>query len=250
MTQGNGSNELPNESDDSVDNPAHANDVADAQAAPKDNDTVIGNLKGGAKSGDKEAKRKAFGTGYELWVGLAIGFYVVFAVTELITDLVHSEIKLPLEFESDSVAMLDFPSATASLSGLTQITVSTPDLAPETMVFLIIAKIAVILLFLGASIAIVPVIRAISAGAPFTARSIGALLVLEWIVAGGFALYFLTMMLGSNLVSRDLGIANEVGPGITIMQSFLVLGVIGGAELLRRCFMSGRAAQEELEGLV
>ncbi|HCG56432.1 MULTISPECIES: DUF2975 domain-containing protein [Brevibacterium] len=234
MSQGNEQNERPGE----------------AGRRSENDDTVIGNLKGGAKSPGKEAKRKAFGTGYELWVGLAIGFYVVYAVTELITDLVHSEIKLPLEFESDSVGMLDFPSAAASLSGLTQITVSTSDLAPETMVFLIIAKIAVILIFLGAAIAIVPVIRAISAGAPFTARSIGALVVLEWIVAVGFALYFLTMLLGSNLVSRDLGIAQEVGPGITTMQAFLVLGVIGGAELLRRCFKSGRAAQEELEGLV
>ncbi|MCD1287251.1 MULTISPECIES: DUF2975 domain-containing protein [unclassified Brevibacterium] len=195
-------------------------------------------------------KRKAFGAGYELWVGLAIGFYVVFAVTELITDLVHSEIRLPLQFESDAVSTLDFPEATAALSGLTQITVSTGDIAAGALVLVIIAKIAVILTFLGAAIAIVPVIRAIAAGTPFTTRSIKALSALEWIVTIGFVLYFATMVLGSNWVSAEIGIANGVGPGVTTMQAFLVLGVVGGAELLRRCFRSGRVAQEELEGLV
>lgn len=195
-------------------------------------------------------KRKAFGTGYELWVGLAIGFYVVYAVTEFITDLVHSEIRLPLNFESDAISTLDFPEATATLSGLTQITVPTADIGVGGMTLVIIAKIALILTFLGAAIAIVPVIRAIAAGTPFTVLSIKALGALEWIVAVGFVVYFATMTLGSNEVAFSLGIAKGVGPGITTMQAFLVLGVVGGAELLRRCFRSGRVAQEELEGLV
>ena len=234
MTQENGQSERPDE----------------VGGQPKNDDTVIGNLRGGIGSTDETAKRKAFGAGYELWVGLAIGFYVVYAVTELISDLVHAEIKLPLEFEADSIAVLDFPTSTATLSGLTQITVSTSDLAAATMVLILIAKIALILTFLGAAIAIVPVIRDIAAGTPFTARSIKALWALEWVVAGGFVLYFVTMVLGSNMVARDLDITKEVNAGITTMQAFLVLGVIGGAELLRRCFKSGRAAQEELEGLV
>lgn len=58
------------------------------------------------------------------------------------------------------------------------------------------------------------------------------------------------MVLGSNWVAAEIGIAGGVGPGVTTMQAFLVLGVVGGAELLRRCFRSGRVAQEELEGLV
>lgn len=228
MTQDKGQGELPEEPDG----------------------TVTDNLKGGAKSRGREAKRKAFGTGYELWVGLAIGFYVVYAVTELIGDFVHSEIKVPLRFESNGVAALDFPSAAATLSGLTQITVSTSELAVATLVLLLIAKIAFILTFFAGAIAIVPVIRDIAAGTPFTARSIKALYALEWVVAMGWLLYFITMLLGSNMVARDLDITKEVNAGITTMQAFLVLGVLGGVELLRRCFMSGRAAQEELEGLV
>ena len=234
MTQRNGRSEGPD----------------DVGGQPKNDDTVISNLGGGIRSTDETAKRKAFGTGYELWVGLAIGFYVVYAVTELITDLVHAEITLPLEFESDLVAVLDFPTSTATLSGLTQITVSTSDLAAATMVLLLIAKIVLILTFLGAAIAIVPVIRDIAAGTPFTARSNKALWALEWVVVAGFVLYFVTMLLGSNMVTRDLGIAEDVNSGVTIMQAFLAIGIIGGAELLRRSFQSGRAAQEELEGLI
>lgn len=234
MTQENGQNEDPDE----------------IGGQPKNDDTVIGNLAGGVKSPDETVKRKAFGTGYELWVGLAIGFYVVYAVTELIAGFVHSEIEVPLRFDSDAVATLDFPTSTATLSGLTQITVSTPDLAAATMVLLLIAKIAFILTFLGSAIAIVPVIRDIAAGTPFTGRSIKALYALEWVVAMGWLLYFVTMLLGSNMVTRDLDITEEVNAGITTMQAFLVLGVLGGAELLRRCFKSGRAAQSELEGLI
>ena len=234
MTQENGQGEQPDENSSSAEGKG----------------SVAGNLKGGMKSGDEAAKRKAFGTGYELWVGLAIGFYVIFAVTELITDLVHSKIRLPLEFESDSVATLDFPGAEATLSGLTQITVSTSDLATGTMVLLLIAKIALILTFIVAAVASVPVIRDIAKGDPFTSRSITALGVLESFIAVGWLLYFGAMVLGSNMVSRDLDIADDVGPGVSTVQAFLLLGVVGGLELLRRCFISGQKAQEELEGLV
>lgn len=238
MTQGNGRNELPDESDEGGDRPAHLNG------------TVIGGLEGGIKRGDGGSKGKAFGTGYELWVGLAIAFYTIYAVTELITGLVQSTIRLPLEFESDSVATLNFPGAEAALSGLTQITASTTDLATATMVLLLIAKIALILTLIIAAVAIVPVIRDIAKGDPFTGRSITALGVLEGVIACGWLVYFCAMVLGSNMVSRDLGIADEVGPGVSTGQAFLLLGVVGGIELLRRCFKSGRAAQDELEGLV
>ena len=244
MTRGSGQNELPDEAGEFAD-AAGSSSEADAE-----NDTVIGNLKGGGKRGDEAAKKKAFGTGYELWVGLAIAFYTIYTVTELITDLAHSKIRLPLEFESESVAALDFPGATATLSGLTQITASTSDLTTETMVFLLIAKVALILSFIGAAVTIVPVIRDIAKGDPFTSRSITALGVLEWFIACGWLVYFGAIVLGSNLVSRDLDIANEVGPGVTTVQAFVILGVVGGVELLRRCFKSGQEAREELEGLV
>lgn len=228
MTQENGRSELPEEPDD----------------------TVSGSLKGGMKRGDGAAKQKALGTGYELWVGMALAFYVIFAVTELVTDLAHAQIRLPLEFESDAAAALDFPGAEATLSGLTQITVATTDLATATLVLLLIAKIVLTLTAVVAAVSIVPVIRGIAKGDPFTARSIKALGVLESVIAVGWLVYFAAMVLGSNMVSRDLDIADDVGPGVTTVQAFVLLGVVGGVELLRRCFKSGQKAQEELEGLV
>lgn len=244
MTQGNGQNDLPDETGEAIDATGGSGEASEK------NDTVIGKLKGGVKRGDEAAKKKAFGTGYELWVGLALGFYVVYAVTELIADLVHSRIRFPLEFESDSVAMLDFPGATATLSGLTQITASTSDLTTEAMVLLLIAKIALILTFIVAAVAIVPIIRDIAKGEPFTRRSITALGVLEVVAARGPLVYFGAMVLGSNTAAFNLDIAREVGPGVSTAQAFILLGVVGGIELLRRCFKSGQEAQEELEGLV
>src|SRR5699024_12434422 len=102
----------------------------------------------------------------------------------------------------------------------------------------------------GAGLAVGPVVRDMGAGTPFSARAIRALGVLEWIAAIGAVLYFATMTIGTNEVAFALGIVMAVGPGITTMHAFVVLGIIGGAELLRRCFRSGQAAQEELEGLV
>ncbi|WP_181274641.1 DUF2975 domain-containing protein [Brevibacterium oceani] len=202
------------------------------------------------KPHDDPQKRKAFGTGYELWIGLAVGLYVVYAVTDLITGLVHSEVSLSVDFEDDAVSALDVPNGTASLRGLTEISVATGDVSAGAVVFVIIAKIALILTVLGAAISLVPVIRDIAAGTPFTSRASRAFSVLTWIVVIGWIIYFITMMLGSNWIAADIGIGDGVGPGITVMQSWLVLGILGGAELLRRCFRSGRKAQEELEGLV
>jgi hypothetical protein len=199
---------------------------------------------------DESQERRAFGAGYELWIGLAVGLYVVYAVTDLITGLVYSEVSLSVDFEDDAVSALDVPHGSASLSGLTEISVSTGDVSTGAVVFVIIAKIALILTVLGAAISLVPVIRDIAAGTPFTARASRAFSVLTWIVLIGWIIYFITMMLGSNWIAADIGIGDGVGPGITVMQSWLVLGIIGGAELLRRCFRSGRRAQEELEGLV
>lgn len=72
---------------------------------------------------------------------MALAFYVIFTVTELVTDLDRAQIGLPLEFESDAAAALDFPWAEATLSGLTQRTVATTDLATATIVLLLTAKI-------------------------------------------------------------------------------------------------------------
>lgn len=213
-------------------------------------DAVSGDLGEREDSPVETVRRKAFGTGYELWVGLAVGFYVVYSAAGLISGLVDSRLGLPLDFESEAVSTLDLPQGSATLTGLTQISVPVDDLGAAGIALVWIAKIVLILTVLGAGIAIVPVIRDIAAGAPFSARAIRALGILEWIIAIGAVLYFATMTIGTNEVAFDLGIVKEVGPGITSMQAFIVLGIIGGTELLRRCFRSGRAAQEELEGLV
>lgn len=213
-------------------------------------DAVRADLGAGEDSPVETVRQKAFGTGYELWVGLAVGFYVVFSATELISGLVDSRLRLPLDFESEAVSTLDLPQGSATLMGLTQISVPVADLGTAAIALVWSAKIVLILTVLGAGIAIVPVIRDIAAGAPFSTRAIRALGILEWIVVVGAVLYFAAMTIGTAEVAFDLGIVKAVGPGITTMQAFVVLGIIGGIELLRRCFRSGQAAQRELEGLV
>src|SRR5699024_4122244 len=131
---------------------------------------------------------------------------------------------LPTRRSSD----LALPQSSATLMGLTPISVPVADLGAAGITLVWIAKIVLILTVLGAGIAIVPVIRDIAAGTPFSARAIRALGVLEWIVAIGAVLYFATMTIGANEVAFDLGIVKAVRPGITTVQAFVVLGIIGG----------------------
>lgn len=202
------------------------------------------------KPDDEPQKRKAFGTGYELWIGLAVGFYAIYAVTDLVTRMIHSEVAVTVDFSEGAPSSLDAGTGAASLSGLTEIVVPTADVSAGAVVLVIIAEVTLILTVLAAAISLVPVIRDIAAGTPFTPRASRAFAAFEWIVAIGWVLHFVTKVPGGNWVSADIGIADDVGPGLTVVHAFLVLGIVGGAELLRRCFKSGREAQEELEGLV
>ncbi|WP_432791091.1 hypothetical protein QYM46_04915 [Brevibacterium sp. K11IcPPYGO002] len=202
------------------------------------------------KPDDEPQKRKAFGTGYELWIGLAVGFYVIYAVTDLVTRMIHSEVAVTVDFSEGAQSSLDAGTGAASLTGLTEIVVPTADVSAGAVVLVIIAEVTLILTVLAAAISLVPVIRDIAAGTPFTPRACRAFAAFEWIVAIGWILHFVTKIPGGNWISADIGIADDVGSGLTVVHAFLVLGIVGGAELLRRCFRSGRAAQEELEGLV
>ncbi|WP_169251564.1 hypothetical protein [Brevibacterium sp. 'Marine'] len=202
------------------------------------------------KPDDEPQKRKAFGTGYELWIGLAVGFFVIYAVTDLVTRMLHSEVAVTVDFSEGAPSPLDAGTGAASLTGLTEIVVPTADVSAGAVVLVIIAEVTLILTVLAAAISLVPVIRDIAAGTPFTPRASRAFAAFEWIVAIGWILHFVTKIPGGNWISADIGIADDVGSGLTVVHAFLVLGIVGGAELLRRCFRSGRAAQEELEGLV
>ncbi len=202
------------------------------------------------KPDDEPQKRKAFGTGYELWIGLAVGFYVIYAVTDLVTRMIHSEVAVTVDFSEGAPSSLDAGTGAASLTGLTEIVVPTADVSAGAVVLVIIAEVTLILTVLAAAISLVPVIRDIAAGTPFTPRASRTFAAFEWIVAIGWILHFVTKIPGGNWISADIGIADDVGSGLTVVHAFLVLGIVGGAELLRRCFRSGRAAQEELEGLV
>ncbi|MGC2942838.1 hypothetical protein [Brevibacterium sp. FAM 24638] len=199
---------------------------------------------------DDPQKRKTFGTGYELWIGLAVGFYVVYALADLVTRIVHSEVAVTVNFSDGEASSLDAADGAAALTGLTEIVVPTADVSAGAVVLVIIAEIALILTVLAAAISLVPVIRDIAEGTPFTPRASRAFVAFEWVVVIGWIVHFITIGLGSNWISADIGIADGVGPGVTVVQAFFFLGIVGGAELLRRSFRSGRAAQEELEGLV
>ncbi len=58
-------------------------------------------------------------------------------------------------------------------------------------------------------------------------------------------------MLGGNLVTRDLGIA-EAGftNGVTTMGSFVWLGVLGLIQVFRLALQRGQRAEDELEGVI
>lgn len=93
-------------------------------------------------------------------------------------------------------------------------------------------------------------VRAISRGNPFTPGSLRALTALSWVVSFGLLAYIFTLFFGTNLASRDLGIADAVVSGISTAQNYVLIGAVGAVEVLRRSFVSGKKAQDELEGLV
>ncbi|GAA1637235.1 MULTISPECIES: hypothetical protein [Brevibacterium] len=195
-------------------------------------------------------ERKGLPAGGVFLIAFAPGIYAVYLIGLFVAGIVRSEITVRFDLSNSDVASLDLAGHSANLSGLTQVTLSTGDLATETMVFLIIAKLSLVLTLLGAAVALVPVVRAISAGNPFTPAALRALGVLNWVLMGGIITYFISTTLGTNLASRDLNIADEVGSSASIAQTYVIVGIVGVIELLRRSFVSGRKAQEELEGLV
>lgn len=189
-------------------------------------------------------------SGAAFLIAFALGIYALYSAGMLIKSLVHAQISVRFDFEDSGLGAIDLGGHGATLSGLTEVTLPTGGLAIETMVFLLIAKLAFILTLIGVAIAFIPIVRSIGRGDPFAVKSISALSALSWIFSIGILVGFVAGVLGSNLASRDLGIADDVGSSTSIAQTYIILGVLGIIEILRRSFVSGRRAQEELEGLV
>ncbi|GAA0036500.1 hypothetical protein [Brevibacterium metallidurans] len=189
-------------------------------------------------------------SGWGVMIGVALAFYGLYSIVLLVKGLIWGEVSVRFDFLDSGVSSLDLGGTSASLSGITEVTVPTAALSPEAMTFLIIAKLVFALTLIGSAIVLVPVIKGISKGDPFTDRSLKTFSILSWVVSIGFVIFVIATVLGSNLASRDLGIADEVGASTSLAQLYLYLGISGGIELLRRSFVSGRRAQEELEGLV
>ncbi|WP_166970261.1 DUF2975 domain-containing protein [Brevibacterium atlanticum] len=198
----------------------------------------------------KPSSRCGARSGAAFLIAFALGIYAVYSAGMLFKGLVHAQIDVRFDFEDSGLGTIDLGGHGTTLSGLTEVTLPTGDLAVETMIFLLIAKLSFILTLIGAAIAFVPIVRSIGRGDPFAVKSIRALSALSWVFSMGILVYFVAGILGSNLASRDLGIADDVGSNTSIAQTYIILGVLGIIEILRRSFVSGRRAQQELEGLV
>ena len=188
--------------------------------------------------------------GMESVISVVLGVYGLYLAVMLVKDLIGNEIGVRFELTDATPVSLEAGSSSVALSGLTDITVPTTVLAPETLVLLIISNVTVVIAFIGSAFACLPVLRDIAQGTPFTPRAVKALAVLSWLVTILIVIYVVTTTFGSNLASRDLGIADAVTGGLGITQVFAFLGIAGGIALLQRSFASARRAQEELEGLV
>jgi len=64
-------------------------------------------------------------------------------------------------------------------------------------------------------------------------------------------LYVMAQVPGDNLVIRDLGLRDAaVSNGVTSNMTYLWIGAVILAELLRRAVRRGREVQDELEGVI
>lgn len=95
------------------------------------------------------------------------------------------------------------------------------------------------------------VISIIAEGKPLSQPASRFLSIAFWVAFGTGLAVGLNLMLGGNLVTRDLGIA-EAGftNGVTTMGSFVWLGVLGLIQVFRLALQRGQRAEDELEGVI
>ncbi len=159
--------------------------------------------------------------------------------------------RLPVVLEFDEPTTLTLDGVELAVEGLTSLSVPLSDLSGWAIGQFIAAK---AIWIIGLTVATWFASRAVGEvvqGRPFSARAENGLAGLSWTLVATGPLYALAQVPGDNLVTRDLGLLDmEVSHGVTQAMTYLWIGSVILAELLRRAVRRGHEVQDELEGVI
>lgn len=203
-----------------------------------------------ARSGGTGPRAKRAGTGGEYFVLLPAVFLAGDVLGSIVRAIRHRELDVTLDFTDDAAANALTEDTAVPLRGMAELSIPFSDLAGVTIGMLIAAKIILVLGLIACSWWAGRVLNRVAEGRAFADQPIIDLGRIFW--AGGATLVFYgaLLILGSNLVTGDLGLAEHVNNSVSTLDIFTALAILGAVEVVRRAFVSGKKAHDELEGVI
>ncbi|MCT1828689.1 hypothetical protein [Brevibacterium luteolum] len=206
------------------------------------------NTPGNTAPATATGRRKSRG-GLELLSLMALAVILVNAVTSIVRAIISHELTVSLELPDQAEGLI--PGLPARADGLMSFIIPFDELSAWAITHVLIAQIILVAGTLVAGWYLSRVISIIAEGKPLSQRASRFLSIAFWAAFGTGLAVGLNLMLGGNLVTRDLGIA-EAGftNGVTTMGSFVWLGVLGLIQVFRLALQRGQRAEDELEGVI
>lgn len=186
----------------------------------------------------------------QLWIAIAVLFFAGRLAGGPIAMISASEIEVPLEF----AAPIPLPGMSAGLVGAGVVAVPLSELAVSTIVMFVLAHLLPIVGVIGCGIVGLITLRHFAPGEAFTAPVMRAVNRLAWAAFATALGYYVPLHFGANMTTRDLQITSEASSGVSLLAAIvvfaLVFALLGLLEIGRQVYLSGKRAQDELEGLI
>lgn len=193
-------------------------------------------------------RRKSRG-GLELLSLMALAIILVNAVTGIVRAIVSHELTVSLELPDQTEGLI--PGVPARADGVMSFVIPFDELSTWAITHVLIAQVLLVVGTLTAGWYLSRVISVFAEGKPLSQRASRDLSIAFWIAFGTGVAVGLNLMLGGNLVTRDLNIFEAgFGNGVTTMGSFVWLGVLGLIQVFRQALLRGQRAEDELEGVI
>lgn len=187
--------------------------------------------------------------GFEVFLVFPLIALLNTALSPLFSAALSDRLPVLLEFDEPTALTLD--GVDLAVEGVTTLSVPLSDLSAWAIGQFIAAKAVWIIGLLVATWFASRAVAEVVHGRPFSTRVARGLAGLSWTMVATGVLYVLAQVPGDNLVIRDLGLRDAaVSNGLTSNMTYLWIGAVFFAELLRRAVRRGREVQDELEGVI
>lgn len=221
--------------------------TTDPQTPDQTPEPTPGQTPGGRNARGTEKKKPRWG--YEILLVFPLIALLNAAASPLFSAALSD--RLPAVLEFDEPTSITLAGVELAVEGSTTLAVPVADLSTWAIGQFIAAKaIWIIGLFIAtwfASRAVSEVVQ----GRPFSDRVARGLAGVSWTVVATGILYAIAQVPADNLVIRDLGLRDAaVSNSVTMTMTYVWIGAVILAELLRRAVRRGREVQDELEGVI